>query len=45
VAEFQKSLQEGTNVIHHLRRLRMYLGEDGNGGNVQPGTSTMGYLV
>jgi len=37
VAEFQKSLQEGTNVyVHRLRRLRMYLGEDGNGRNVQP---------
>jgi len=28
VAEFQGPLQEGTNAIHRLRRLRMYLGEE-----------------
>jgi len=36
IAEFQESLQEGMNAIHRLRQLRMNLGEDGNGENVQP---------
>jgi len=35
VTEFQKPLQEETNAIHRLRRLRMHLEEERNGGNVQ----------
>jgi len=35
MTELQEPLEEGTNAVHRLRRSRMYLGEDGNGGHVQ----------